>query len=405
MNLYSLLTTLITWLGTGHYLTGILFLFCLSAIVYYSLAIYAAMDFFSQSAKITSDFYPPISILKPVCGLDWHAYTNLASFCQQDYPTYQIIFGIQAINDPSIEIVKQLMRDFPNVDIHLVVSDRTIGINRKVCNLANAINEAKHEIVLLADSDIRVKTNYLNQVVQPFHNSAVGVVTCMYRSLTKGRLAAFEAISITTDFLPSVLVAKKLEGMTFALGATIAIRRSVLDEIGGFLAVANYLEDDYQLGNLAAQAGYQVILSDCIVDHIMATESLTDFVNHQTRWARGSRFARPIGYMGLILTYGITSSLLFLLASTDSSLGWLMLSITWFMRLLMGWLIGVKYLRDPVAKRFLWLLPLRDFVSFTLWCYSFFGNTVQWRDQQFILAKGGCLIERELAKPWGEVIG
>jgi ceramide glucosyltransferase len=262
-----------------------------------------------------------------------------------------------------------------------------------VSNLANTLTKAKHEILLLADSDIRVAPNYLQQVVQPLHNPTVGVVTCLYRSITQGWLTSFEALSVPTDFLPSVLVARKLEGMTFALGATVAIRRSVLDEIGGFAGVANYLEDDYKLGNLPFQLGYQVVLSNHIVDHVMLPGNLADSIHHQTRWMRGSRFVRPSGYLGLIFTYGTVSSALFLLTTGGSLLGWFVLGLTWSVRLLLAWLVGVYYLQDPTAKRLFWLVPLRDFVSFGLWCYSFLGSTVQWRSRQFRLAKGGRLIE------------
>jgi len=376
----------------NHYLALLPLLLCISAIVYYGLALYSAIAFFARSSNSQSvPFQPPVSILKPICGIDSGAYDNLASFCQQAYPTYQIIFGVQDLCDPSITVVRQLMQDFPDVDIRLVVSDRSIGINRKVSNLANAVHEAKYEILVLADSDIRVTPDYLNQVVQPLSNPMVGVVTCMYRSIATNRLAAFEALGITTEFLPSVLVARQLEGMTFAMGATIAIRQTVLEQIGGFAAVANYLEDDYKLGNLPAQLGYQVVLSDCVVDHAMTTNNLADFLHHQTRWARGTRFARPLGHLGLIFTFGTVSSLVFLVTATGSLFSWLVLGTTWSIRFALAWLVGVHYLNDPVAKRYLWLLPIRDFVNFFLWCNSFIGNTVRWRGHRFRLLKGGEL--------------
>jgi ceramide glucosyltransferase len=401
-HLHLLLTIGVPLISSEHYVTNILFLLCLSATVYYGVAIYAATEFFSQPSSASLDFHPPVSVLKPLCGLDDGAYENLASFCQQDYPSYQIIFGVQDSQDPSIGVVKQIIRDFPEQDICLVISDRVIGVNYKVCNLANALLEAKHEILVLADSDIRVKPHYLKRIVQPLKNPNVGIVTCMYRSLTKGWLAAFEALGITTEFLPGVLVARKLEGMTFAMGASIAIRRSVLDKIGGFSAIANYLEDDYKLGNSLFQAGYQIVLSDHVVDHAMETSSLAAFIHHQTRWARGIRFARPLGHLGLIFTYGIVSSFLFLLATGGSHFGWAVLMITWISRLFLAWLVSIKYLKDSVARKSLWLVPLRDFMSFAVWCYSFFGNTVQWRNHQFKLAKGGELVAYDLVESLGE---
>ncbi len=388
----SLLTNWIVWIAQSHFLSFVLFLLCLSAIVYYSVAIYATTEFFSQPTHVDPVYHPPISILKPICGLDEWAYQNLVSFCQQDYPNYQIIFGVQDPTDPSIHVVKRLIRNFPDLDIQLIVSDRAIGANQKICNLANALAAAKHEILILADSDIRVQPDYLHRVVQPLCDPSVGVVTCMYRSFSKGWLAAFEALSITTDFFPGVMVARKLEGVAFAFGATIAIRRSVLDEIGGLFAFANYLADDYQLGNLPHRAGYQIVLSNYVVEHVMGTKNFADFLHHQMRWARGIRFTRTTGYLGLIFSYGTVSSMLFLLMTGGAWFGWAVLVMTWGCRLLLAWFVGVKSLKDVVARKCLWLVPLRDFVSFGVWCCSFLGNTVRWRNQQFRLIKGGILV-------------
>ncbi|HEY9640002.1 MAG TPA: bacteriohopanetetrol glucosamine biosynthesis glycosyltransferase HpnI [Coleofasciculaceae cyanobacterium] len=370
-----------------------------SAILYYGLAVYAAIEFFSQSQKsCPADdfaFQPPITILKPICGVDSHSYQNLVSFCQQTYPNYQIIFGVQSELDPSITVIQQLIQDFPQLDIQYIASHQIIGTNLKVNNLASAITLAKYDLLLLADSDVWVGPDYLHRVVQPMSDPAVGVVTCLYRSQTHGWIAAFEALGISTDFLPGVLVARKLEGMAFALGATILIRASVLQAIGGFPAIVDYLEDDLQLGHLPAQAGHQVILSDYVVDHIMTTETLTDLLHHQTRWARGIRFARPNGYLGLIFTYGTIFSLLFLLIQ-GGGLGWGVLILTWTIRYAMAWLIGVKYLQDPVAQQLLWLVPLRDLMSFAFWCYSFLGNTIEWRGRKLRLVKGGKLVDIKL---------
>jgi ceramide glucosyltransferase len=379
-------------------LIGVLLL-CIGAIVYYGLAIYAAIAFFTQTRSLSPDcspspeFCPNVTILRPICGLDSNAYENLASFCRQDFPCYQIIFGIQSQADPSIAVVQQLIQDFPEIDIQFVVSDRVHGTNLKVSNLINADTQAKYDILLIADSDIWVDVDYLRRVVQPLSNATVGVVTCMYRSRTQGWISTFEALSISTEFLPSVLVAHQLEGMTFALGATIVIRRSVLEAIGGLVAVVDYLEDDFQLGHLAVQAGYQVALSDYVVDHVMATGTLADLLHHQTRWNRGIRFARPGGYLGLIFTYGTVSSALFLALTAGSFLGWAVFVGSWSIRCFLAWLVGVHYLQDRVAQNFFWLTPLRDLMSFSLWCHGFTSNTIEWRGRKLQLLKGGVLID------------
>jgi len=357
----------------------LLLILCLCAIWFYCYSIYAAIDFFGSPDPVEPDFHPCVTLLKPICGLDSDAYENLASFCQQDYPQYQIIFAVRDQHDPGVEVVKQIIDNFPSIDIQLVVNDRTIGTNLKVSNLANAAAVAKYSILLIADSDIRVGSDYLRRVIQPMRDPTVGVVTCLYRSLTQGWMARIEALWISTEFHPRVLVARKLEGIKFALGSTIVIQRSALEAIGGFLAIADYLADDFQLGNLPAQVGYKVVLSDYVVEHVLATASFSDLIQRQIRWACCQRVSRPWGYLGLIFTHGTATSL--------TGLG-----ITWTMRLLMAWVVGVRSLKDPTAKKFLWLVPLRDLMSFALWCYSFVGNVIEWRGQRLKLTKGGKLV-------------
>ncbi len=364
----------------------------LTAMSYYSYAIYAANKFFANLVKFDPHFHPPISILKPICGVDSKTYWNLASFCQQDYPEYQIIFGVQDRHDPSLVVVKQIIADFPQLDIQFVISDRVLGTNRKVSNLANAVVKAKHEILVLADSDVRVRSNYLQQVVQPLSQPQVGVVTCLYRSLSPDWLTKLENLNIPVEFHPGVLVSTQLEGIQFAMGQTIVIRQTVLEEIGGFAAIADYLADDFQLGYLPVQAGYQVVLSDHIVEHVVAASSFAESLHRQMRWMLVIRVSRPWGYVGLIFTYGTVTSLLFMLATAGSALGWAVLGLVWGLRLFMGWFIGVKHLNDPIAKQLFWLLPLRDSLSFVLWCCGFIGNTIEWRGHQFKLTKEGKLV-------------
>ena len=365
---------------------------CLVTIWYYCYTIYAAIEFFSHPTQSVPDFHPPITILKPICGLDIDTYENFASFCQQDYPEYQIIFSVRHERDPSVEVVQKIIHNFPEVDIRLVVSKQTIGANLKVSNLANAEAEARYSFLVLADSDVRVGPDYLRRIIQPMLDPAVGVVTCLYRPLVRGKVAILEAIGIATDYQAGVLAARKLEGMKFALGPTIAIRRTALEAIGGFLTIADYLADDFQLGYLPTQVGYKVVLSDYVIEHAIATTSLIDLIHRQSRWACCVRVSRPWGYLGLLFTYGIAISLLFLIATGGSSFGWAVLGITWITRLAMGWVVGVRSLHDPVAKKFLWLIPLRDLMSFALWCYSFVGNTIEWRGRRLKLIKGGKLV-------------
>ena len=375
-----------------HFVLGLLLLLSLSAIAYYGYAIYAANKFFAHSPVYDEAFHPAVSILRPICGIDSKTYQNLASFCQQEYPEYQIIFGVQDPQDPSMEVVRQLIKDFANLDIQVTASLYSFGANRKVSNLAHAVTKAKYDILLLADSDVRVEPDYLRRVIQPLSDPAVGVVTCLYRSIAQGWVTTIEALSTPTEFLPGVLVSTALEGIKFAMGQTIVIRRSVLEEIGGFAAIADYLADDFQLGFLSTQAGYKVVLSDYLIDHVMPQSAIAVSIHRQTRWLVGIRASRPWGYIGLIFTHGTVTSLLFLLATGGSVLGWSVLSVAWVMRLAMAWFVGIRCLGDPVAQKLFWLVPLRDGISFVLWGYSLIGNTVEWRDRQFRLTRSGKLI-------------
>lgn len=374
----------------------LLLILCLSAICFYSYASYVGIVFFLRLLPpLDQKFHPPITILKPICGIDGDVYENLASFCQQDYPKYQLIFAVLEREDPGIEIVQKVIHDFPDLDIQLIIGEATttIGANRKVSNLVNAFTKAKYDILVIADSDIRVGRDYLQRVIQPLKAENVGIVTCLYRSLAQGLVATLEALGTATEFQAGVLVSRQLEGVKFALGQTIVIRKNVLEAIGGFTAISDYLADDFQLGYLSAQAGYQVVLSDFVVEHVLATTTLVDSFKRLIRWARGVRVSRPWGYLGLIFTHGTATSLLFLIATGGSTLGWVVLAITWTIRLIMAWIIGVNILNDPQAKKIIWLVPLRDIISFAIWLYSFMGNTIEWRGRRLKLTKSGKLVQ------------
>lgn len=373
------------------YLPWLIFPFCCTAVLYYCYAIYATVDFFRQSQPFDPDFHPAVTILKPLCGVDVNTYENLASFCQQDYSEYQVIFSVREATDPSLPIVEQLIQAFPGVDIELVVCDRTIGTNLKVSNLANAVEQAKHDVIVLADCDILVQSDYLQHIVQPLANPQVGVVTCLYNSWAKGWLAGFEALGIATRNHANVLAAHKLEGMHFAFGSTIVIRHAALDKIGGFAALADHLADDFHMGNLPTQVGYQVVLSPYIVEHQLATTNLSEFFHRQARWARCIRVERFWGYVGLLFTFGTTSGVFFLLATQGSILGWSVLVIMLASRWLMAWVIAIYYFHDRVAQRLWWLVPLRDLVNFAIWGYGMVGTTVEWRGYRYKLRKNGKL--------------
>lgn len=367
----------------------------LSAVVYYLIAVVAGLLWFRDRKRqraLGTDFTPPATIFKPVRGADTEAWENFASFCRLDYPEYQIIFGVRDEDDPAVEIIRRLISDFPDSDIELVISSNEIGLNRKVSNLNNMYPLAKHDFLLVVDSDIRVESDYLRRVVAPLQNEKVGMVTCLYRgthATTAGGL--IENIGISSTFGPEVCSSRALEGIAFALGSTIATRRKILESIGGFKALADYLADDFLLGNLTARAGYEVVLSDCVVEHVSGPVTMSSMLRHQLRWGRSTRISRPWGYRGLILTYGTAAAVLALPAWNFSSFAWGMLGLTLAIRYLPVFLIGVYGLRDFVLMRFFWLVPVRDLITFGIWLVSFRGDEIQWRGDNFRVLRNGKL--------------
>ena len=376
-------------------------LLCLvaTACVYYWLATGAGLAWFVDRRKqraLGLNFTPPVTILKPVRGADAQTYENFASFCRQDYPAFQIIFGVQDASDPVIPIIETLQRDFPACDISLIVSRKEIGANRKVSNLQNMLGTAKHEVLLIADSDIRVGPDYLRRVVVPLQRNRVGMVTCLYRGTNAttpgGRL---ENIGISSTFGPEVCTARALQGIQFALGSTIVLKHELLEKIGGFPAIADYLADDYLLGHHTAAAGYEIVLSDYVVEHDTGPLSFGAMLQHQLRWNRAVRVSRPWGYLGLIVTYGTVTALLALLAWQFNRFAWWLLAVTLLLRALPAFVVGVFGMRDFTLARWFWLLPARDLITFGVWLVSFFGNRIVWRGASFRVLPGGKLAPSE----------
>jgi ceramide glucosyltransferase len=368
-----------------------------AAVCYYFVAIFAAVHFFAspRHKAATQGDSLPVTIMIPLCGADFDAYTNFASFCRQDYSEFQIVFGVRDEDDTAIPVVHQLMGDFPARDIELVISAASIGENRKVSNLHNMLARVKHQQIVIVDSDIRVAPDFLRSTIPLLEEEDVGLVTCFYRAARALNWAArLEAVEITAEFQPSVIVAHMLEGMTFALGAAMITTREKLERIGGFPAISGYLADDYMLGNLFAQAGYRVVLAPYVVETVLGRVGLLPMLKHQLRWARVKRVCRPWGYLGLVLTYGTPLALLNVLAAHGSAQSLVLLAVTLAMRLLMGWFVGVRCLGDAVLRRHFWLLPVRDIFSFLIWFLSLVGRKIEWRGQHFEIADGGTMVPR-----------
>ena len=377
-----------------HVIQSLLLTAVIAGICYYAASLCAAASFFSSSAGEERGHSPPVSVLIPLCGQDFEAIDNFSSFCRQDYPDYQIVFGVRDSRDPVIAVVRELMVKFKQVDIQLVISAERIGENLKVSNLQNMLSQAKHEYLVIADSDVRVGPDYLRTVIAPLADPQVGLVTCLYRSARASNLPSrLEAIGIASEFIPSVLVSRALEGMRFALGASMATSLDRLQSIGGFHAIADHLADDFMLGHLMSRAAYRVHLSRYVVEVSQPPVSFRTMIKHQIRLSRGIRACRPLGHLGLILTFGTVLSFFYLLATGSSTWSLRLLSVSLVLRMIMGWVVGVHWLRDGVLRANFWLLPVRDFFSFVVWVFSINGREVEWRGQLFKLIDGGRMVQ------------
>ncbi len=365
-----------------------------SSFLYYLLCLWSAARFLRErkanSRTYAQQSFPPISILKPLKGIDPEIYESFRSHCRQDYPEYEIIFGVSDPTDPAIESVKALQREFPDRRIVLLVSPKILGANVKVSNLAQMLAEARNDLLIVNDSDIRVEPDYLHRVTAPLADPRVGMVTCLYRGVPGATLGSrLEALGISTDFCASVLAAWQLEGgIRFGLGSTLVFRRSELEKIGGFTSFVDYLADDYELGRRIAGLGLAVKLSDVVVETYLPPYRMGEFFAHQLRWARGVRDARAGGYLGLIFTYGILWALLAMAASGAAPWACRALAITLVLRLAVAMVVGRGVLRDPQLPKNAWLIPLRDLVAAGIWIASLAGHSVKWRGDRFHLKDG-----------------
>ena len=349
----------------------------------------------SGQANLPDSQLPPVSILKPLKGVDPAIWESFCSHCEQDYPEFQIIFGVSDPDDPAIEVVRRLQAKYPSRQIELIECQRILGANVKVSNLVQMLPVARHEILLVNDSDIRVPKDYLRRVVAPLRDDSVGLVTCLYRGIANRSLGShLEALGISMDFVPGVLSARIVErGIHFALGSTMVFRRSDLDAIGGFEILLDYLADDYQLGRRIAASGKRVELSAAIVSTFLPAYTLRQFFHHQLRWSRTIRDARRWGYSGLLFTFGLPWALLTLLAARGAAWAWLLFALTVGVRLAVGFVAAEVVLPDrqiypSQLLRDIFLLPLRDLIAPLVWAAGFMGNRIQWRGDWFVLEDG-----------------
>ncbi len=366
---------------------------CFSSCAYYILCLWGVRVFLREKKSDDGErpqMLPPVSILKPLKGTDPDICESFRSHCLQDYPEYEIIFGVSDPDDPAVASVQQLQREFPERSIRLVVCPNKLGANVKVSNLEQMLPSARHQHLLVNDSDIRVECDYLQRVIAPLTGERVGMVTCLYRGVAAPTLGSrLESLGISTDFCAGVLVARQLEGgIRFGLGSTLAFRRADLERIGGFQSIVDFLADDYELGRRIAGLGLQVVLADVVVETHLPAYDLRGFLEHQLRWARGVRDSRAGGYIGLVSTYGLMWGLFALITGRAALWSWAVLGVTALLRLAVALVVGNGVLEDRRLIGSLWLLPVRDFVAVAVWILSFAGHTVTWRGDRFELRKG-----------------
>ncbi|MFZ0731792.1 MAG: bacteriohopanetetrol glucosamine biosynthesis glycosyltransferase HpnI [Candidatus Sulfotelmatobacter sp.] len=378
----------------GTILQIIAILGCASSSAFYLLCLWSAWRFLgrrrSQKDARAAKPLPGVSILKPLKGTDPDIYQSFRSHCLQDYPEFEIIFGVSDPDDPAITSVQQLQREFPNRALRLVICPEKLGPNVKVSNLEQMVRGARYQYLIVNDSDILVERNYLQKVVAPLVDPNIGMVTCLYRGIAEPTLGSqLESLGISTDFCAGVLAAQQLEGsLHFGLGSTLAFRGIDLDKIGGFRAIVDYLADDYELGRRLSDLGLKVLLSDVVVETHLPAYDLRGFLSHQLRWARGIRDARLGGYIGLASTFGIFWSLLNLILARAAPWSWAVLAGVVLLRIAVAFAVGNSILHDRQVSSRLWLLPLRDLIAVGVWLASFFGQTVIWRGEKFQLKNG-----------------
>lgn len=368
----------------------VLLLVATAPLVYYTLAFLAAFRFFGQNQGLArEDYTPPASLLKPVRGVDFGSYENFASFCKQDYPEYEILFAVSHDRDPAVPLIRQIMAEFPQRRIRLFTSVKEIGANRKVNKLAMLTREARYDVLVLTDGDVRVDADYLREVVGPLRDKKIGAVTSLYRAFAQNNLGAkLEAIGTTSDFFAGVLMAQWKEGIRFALGASIATTKEWVRKMGGFETIADTLADDYELGLGIANAGGEVVLSSEPVWTMYPAQSLRGFWDHQLRWARTVRLCRPFSYLGLLFTQGLPWTVLAILLAPLPWIAGAYLTAYLVLRLVMAWTVGVWGVQDEVLRRNLWLVPVRDAIYFVVWLASFGSNRIRWGSIEYAIRKG-----------------
>jgi ceramide glucosyltransferase len=365
-------------------------------------ALFCMLRFFpSQKGNVEAMTHIPVSVLKPVKGLDPDFRENIESFCRQDYPEYEVLLGFTDEDDEAIKVALEIADSIPDGKVRIVVGNERIGVNIKVSNLQGLLNEAKYPLLAISDSDMRVGVDYLNTIVREYQSSGnVGLVTSLYKiSNPASSGAALESLTIAVDFIPSVLVARQLEGITFGLGASMLLSKEAIESIGGLKAIADYLADDYQIGNRLWKKGRKIILSNYVVEDVAGDMAVSEYFVHQLRWARTYRASRPWGFFGYGITHVFPLSLLLITTGGPTVFSLSVMSAALLLRLALAWAAYRYVIHSGRWLGWLYLLPLKDVSAFAIWAWGFAGRKVLWRGTSYLIEKGGLIKQAAARRP------
>ena len=356
------------------------------SLVYCVLAILGARRYRKSGSSPLAD-WPPVSVMRPLAGAEDNTEDNLRSIFSQNYEDFEVLLSVHTLDDPAAAIARRVMAEFPNVRSRLVVAGISPMPNAKVWSLRALMLEARHENLLMSDSDVRLDSDCLRLVIAELSQPGVGLVTCPYRAVGGPKLwSRVEALGLNTDFLAGMLTQRMLNGMDFAIGPTIATRKSELDAIGGLAHLQKFLAEDFVMGNLMFERGRTVILSRSVVEHHIGNDDFLKNWRHRLRWARSTRRSRPWGYVGELFTKPVALALICCAAAPRL---WPVLPLTMALRAAVAWNTAEKILRDPLIATYWWLVPVEDISTFATWVLGFFGKTILWRGRELVLARDG----------------
>jgi ceramide glucosyltransferase len=388
-----------------YFLLGVALIGTLTSTIFLGLTLAGASNFHRDARRALDSIsrvndFPPVSVLKPVHGLEVRLQEKLEGFFRQDYPAYEILFAADEENDPALEVVREVSARYPQIPCKILVNGIPPWPNPPAYSFSRLTELAENEILVTSDSDIEVAPNYLREVVAPLLNPKVGMVTCVYRGKNAaGFWSGLTAIGMSVEMTAGVLVANLLEGMKFGLGPTIAVKKEAVARIGGYQVLGDYFANDFMIGRLIDNAGLRVVLSHHVIDHVVSQKNLRTMWDNQFRWAKSTRYSRPKGHFGSGFIFALPYGLLGFAAALmlgNTSLGIALLGAAVLNRILESWLVGWGVVRDPVALKKFWLYPTRDFLGFIVWAASYTGARPVWRDSRYEL-QGDKIVLRKNA--------